>query len=366
MSNGKKTGLLSFASLLDKKALQKRRLAMETMEIRALLATLHVDINDPGCANPGDNQYCEIQDAEDDAVSGDLISVKDGVYQPVVIDVDDITVEPASEDDQPLIDATGQTIGVAVRANDVSVSGLEVRNAVGQLAAGFVVAGDGNTLSDNVSRDNVFGYRLESANNNTLIGNIAENNFAIGYMVAFAIPPTTFPPSGSNNNSLIENIARDNNGPGILVQFSNDNTFTNNEVVRNQIGIVLINGNNNVLTRNGVAENPGTGIQVSGQGNTLTDNTAHENSVGIQIMGVGTTVTDNTARNNSAEGFRVLGDNNVLSENDAYGNGAEGIHLFFQANDNTLTGNRAWGNTEAGISVLFLRADDPYREQFIP
>ena len=100
----------------------------ESLESRTLLTTLTVDVGDAGCSAAGP-VYCEIQEAEDVANPGDEIQVASGTYLPVVIDVNDITIEEADNNANPVIDATGATNAVVLDASGVTIRGLEVRNA---------------------------------------------------------------------------------------------------------------------------------------------------------------------------------------------------------------------------------------------
>ena len=99
------------------------RLAYEPLEVRTLLTTLTVDIADPNCGDLGDDLYCQIQGAENEAIPGDQIEVASGTYLPVVIDVNDITIEEATPTANPVIDATGSDFGVVLLANGVTIGG---------------------------------------------------------------------------------------------------------------------------------------------------------------------------------------------------------------------------------------------------
>ena len=107
-------GSLFRGSTAYRKRQPRRRLSFELVEERTLLTTLSVDINDAGCAVAGP-VYCEIQQAEDDAVTGDTIKVASGTYLPVVIDTNNLTIDEADENSDPIIDATGATNGVKLQ-----------------------------------------------------------------------------------------------------------------------------------------------------------------------------------------------------------------------------------------------------------
>jgi parallel beta-helix repeat protein len=173
---GKSASLFARSNHPGQRRRQSRmpRLAYEPLEVRALLTTLTVDIADPNCGDPGDDLYCQIQDAENEAIPGDQIEVAPGTYLPVVIDVNDITIEEATSNANPVIDATGSDSGVVILANGVTIGGLEVNNATSN---GFLlIESSGNTLNGNTAMDNASGFDLLDSDNNILIGNSAANN----------------------------------------------------------------------------------------------------------------------------------------------------------------------------------------------
>lgn len=72
-------------------------------------------------------------------------------------DVNDITIEEANNNADPVIDATGATNGAELNANGITIKGLIVQNAVSN------------------------GFFLFDRDGNTLIGNTASNNGAEGF-----------------------------------------------------------------------------------------------------------------------------------------------------------------------------------------
>ena len=62
-----------------------------------------------------------------------------GGYDPFVVDKDRLTIRAALAAQPPTIDATGDNYGVQLPASDVTISGLNVRDAT---VAGFFVTGD--------------------------------------------------------------------------------------------------------------------------------------------------------------------------------------------------------------------------------
>lgn len=247
--------------------------ALTLIAVAALLAagpkayggTLFVDVNDADCADAGDNLYCEIQDAVDDALEGDNVLVRDGTYDPIVIDTDNLTIQAVGRG-AAIIDATGVQDGVTLNADGVTLRRLTVENAddfgflvtgnandVGGSTArdngawGFLLEGNFNVLTGNTAHGNVNGLQIEgdtntlnantafgnnngfvvggAATNNTLRGNLADNNAFRGF-VSF----------GADSNTVKANTASSNAGFGYFVDDVSLNTFENNNCKFNVLG----------------------------------------------------------------------------------------------------------------------------------
>ncbi len=198
---------------------QPLRLAVEVLEDRAVPAVLVANINDPDANLPGDNLYAQIQEAVDAAAPGDLIQVHAGTYDPVTIAKDNLTIQEANANSNPVVDATGVPVAVAISANGVTIRGLEARNALGEedLERGFEVTGNDNTLIGNTATNNVHGFGIIGGQGNRLVGNIATGNSA-GFEVAL----------GADNNTLTNNTANGNSSIGFFVFESSGNTFISN------------------------------------------------------------------------------------------------------------------------------------------
>ena len=71
----------------------------ERLEDRSMLTVLFADVDNPNADLPGDNLYRQIQEAVDAASIGDVILVREGVYEPVVINTDGLRIQKASSGD---------------------------------------------------------------------------------------------------------------------------------------------------------------------------------------------------------------------------------------------------------------------------
>ena len=121
----------------------------------------------------------------------------------------------------------------------------------------------------------------------------------------------------SSNNTVTGNVC-DNNYIGIYFYDSSNNTVTGNTCNNNRSGIYLSSASNNTVTGNTCNNNGSNGIDLSfSSNNTVTGNTCSNNGtgIGLLILSSSNTVTGNTCSNNVA-----------------------GIGLFTSSN-NTVTGN---------------------------
>ena len=54
------------------------------------------------------------------------VKMTSGTYLPVVIDVNNITIEKVTENANPVVDATGEMNGDVLNADEVTINGIEV------------------------------------------------------------------------------------------------------------------------------------------------------------------------------------------------------------------------------------------------
>ncbi|MDD4653386.1 MAG: right-handed parallel beta-helix repeat-containing protein [Methanothrix sp.] len=196
--------------------------------------------------------YESIQEAINSASVGDEILVYPGTYyENIVVDkcLDLIGLK------NPVIDAGGDYFkgpGVTILADGVVMEGFIIRNST-------------NTAGDPLSGAGVF----VRSNNNTIKGNIFENNYRSGIKVL-----------GGYNNSITNNRV-DNNFEGILVSDSHSNKITSNHINNNNGAGIFISGSSerNLLKYNIIINNT-RGVLSMGAGvNEITENDVFENKV---------------------------------------------------------------------------------------
>lgn len=196
--------------------------------------------------------YESIQEAINSASIGDEILVYPGTYyENIVVDkrLDLIGLK------NPVIDAGGDYFkgpGVTILADGVLMEGFTIRNST-------------NTAGDPLSGAGVF----VRSNNNTIKGNILENNYRSGIKVL-----------GGYNNSITNNSV-DSNFEGILVSDSHSNEITSNHINSNYNAGIFITGSSELnLVKYNIIDNNSRGILLMGAGvNDITKNDVFENKV---------------------------------------------------------------------------------------
>jgi parallel beta-helix repeat protein len=272
--------------------------------------------------------YPTIQQAVDNASSGDTIIVRDGDYtENVTVHVANLTLRSENGSENCIVQAANATENVfTVAADWVNISGFTVTNATGNDASGLYL-GPGVehcTISNNTASGNSYGFYLESADHNILKDNTGCNNSHYGFEIVA----------------------------------STDNLISDNDLYHNQVGLsLLVRCDDNRIVNNSVYENAVTGIDLRFDctNNTITGNHVCNSSDGISIMAVtNTTVSDNFIYNNSRIGIYLWlfgTSDDIVSGNKIYDNG-DGIILRNASSGSSIncSGNEIYNN-DWGIKV---------------
>ena len=149
-----------------------------------------------------------------------------------------------------------------------------------------------NTISGNIANNNAYGI-FSWGNNNIISGNNANNN-RWGMMLM------------GSNYIISGNTANDNYQRGIHLESSDNNTISGNTANNNWFGIVLLDGSNDTILGNTANDNTYYGISLSDSSNdTILGNTANNNTYyGIALWGSNNnTVTKNIINYNNVTGI---------------------------------------------------------------
>jgi len=216
------------------------------------------------------NSTDSIQNAVNNAASGDVIIVKPGTYsENIKVTTQSLVIRSESgKPENTIIKAVPNTSVFNVAAINTTISGFRIES--GETGIYLVRCSDCTIINNELS-DNKHGISLSSSNNN----NISENQV--------------------NSNKMY----------GIQLVNSEGNKLLNNNVNLNERGINHINSNKSTISGNNVSNNVEFGMWISySNDNEISGNTANETSRGIFLDSSGdNTVSGNIVAFNNVSGF---------------------------------------------------------------
>ena len=277
-----------------------------------------------------------LQDAVNNAATGDTICVKDGTYNENINVNKGLTIHSENGTAKCVVRASNSNNHVFyVTSKGVSISGFTIQGATGHSYAGIYLkrADRCNITGNNVS-GNRYGIYVLTSNNTAVVNNNVTNNDYGVCLLYF------------NNGRITNNNASSNANEGINLTSSPNNTITNNTARGNECGIYLNSSSNNNLSSNEASSNNGYGIWLRYSNNSLvTNNTALNNDCGICLDSSSRgNLTSNEANSNNGHGIWLRYSNNsLITNNNASNNINNGIHLDSSTN-NTVIDNIALNN----------------------
>ncbi len=298
---------------------------------------------------------------------------------------------------------SGKYIGIDVRAINVTIKNLNVRNfrvgiefkehyflsknpltsslygnTIADNYYGIMLTGSYRfIISDNLFAENTWALSLSSSgflrnnrflNNEYALNSISDydesdidtsntiNGRAIYYWLNEhnkALPADAAVVIVKNSTNItIQNLDLNGNGQGILLYNTNNSVITGNKVHKNLIGIDLKNSNNNMVAQNQIFENKNEGIRATGAQNTLERNIISSNGGGITGNLHNSKITGNEIVSNSNDGIRISLEKSSVTKNVIAKNGVNG----FAGNsmiDSIITGNNLIENGNYGVGFGF-------------
>jgi len=246
--------------------------------------------------------YPTIQDAINQATSGDTIFVHNGTYYEHVI-IDKSVSLIGEKRNATIIDGEDTGSVIHIVANNVYLSNFTIQNGGKGLSGNGIFidhssdnnishntianSTDGiylfystrNTLFNNTASDNKYGIILRSSSDNRIYGNTAPDN---KYGIALY---------SSSNNEVHGNNAYRNKFNAIYLNSSNNNLISSNNISNNNEGIRLDFSNNSVISGNIISNND-YGIRLSSSSNNLVSgNTITNNYYGVYLQSSSNTNT---------------------------------------------------------------------------
>ena len=272
-----------------------------------------------------------IQHAVENAIDGETVCVKDGVYTENVNLNKCLTVRSENGSSSTIVQAATPTTSVIlVTANYVNLSGFMVTgaNAGSKWIAGINLwRANYCNISNNNALYNCFGISVGSSSNNMLTNNIASNNKR-GIFLGF-----------SSNNTLANNTANFNSWQGIRIEDDSHNILIENNTAKlnSKSGISLWQSGNSVLTNNNASSNEdGISLGWYSNNNTLTNNIANSNNnCGIHLYNAdNNNISCNWVAFNNASGFYL--------KNESIGNTIEHNNIIMNGDYNATSGGYQW------------------------
>ena len=177
-----------------------------------------------GSSGPGN--YTKIQDAIDNASSGDTIYVYSGIYYEH-INVNKAIDLIGEDKETTIIDGEGSGDVVQIFAHWVNINSFTIQNSGGLGDdAGIDIRSNYCNIKDTNISNNQYGIILTSSDHN----NISNNDISLNSLYGIYLY------SGSNNNSISWNIISDNDY-GFRLNGATINKIFGNRVMNNQRGI---------------------------------------------------------------------------------------------------------------------------------
>jgi len=348
----------------------------------------------------GPGNYTRIQDAIDNATTGDTVFVYSGIYYENINIQKTIDVIGQNRN-TTIIDGNETGTVVNVTADHVNLSRFTIQNS-GQHGnpGGIAVEASYCTIVDNVITNNSFGIIFGSlsrdetqdvfafnprnqkgssdSKDNTVLHNIVSNN-GVGVFLYTDAPHNTI-----DGNTFLQNRAGVGMYPcshhNILSKntFLNDGLFVLNDTYSNVVVNNTVNGKP-LLYLEGqshkvITEDMGQIILVQCHNITVNKQEITNTSLGIEL--IDTTHCDisqnvirsnnyvgiflyqssdnilmnNNIRANSFQGIFIWGKNNMIADNTITFNTEDGLHLYHSIN-NTIVGNNISNNNHDGIHI---------------
>ena len=211
----------------------------------------------------GSADFNNIQEAINNASTGDTVLVRTGTYYENVVINKSISL---IGEDRDLTIINGSRMGnvVWVTASNVCVENLTVQGSEASTSGILIVRSTGNVIGNNRIIDNSEGISLYNSYSNMIFGNnITANNIDGIYL------------SSSSNNTFSDNIVCSNQDDGIYLYFSSNNTFSRNLISNNGLtGISFYSSGISVIRGNNISVNSLYGLALDGysSGNTIYHN----------------------------------------------------------------------------------------------
>ncbi len=297
----------------------------------------------------GSEDYRTIQNAIDNASSGDTIQVNPGTYYENVTINKTVTLTGAGSENTIIFGIWSEAI-IEVKSNWSNISGLTI-SGIGSYSV-LSIKGNFNSILNCDLIGNVIGISLLGANYNIIKNCTCQNNSGAGLVF------------GSADHNTIVNTSCINStyGPGISLFNSYKNTFQDGNCDGNsEDGIYaywLSNGN--IVINYTCNNNQGNGIYLFDSDYFIIDNCTCKNNDGngFIIGSIKNKITNCTSISNGGDGFFLYhSESSEISNTFSCKNSGIGIYLKY-SNKNLITNNSIISNLGLGVKLDSNSADN--------
>jgi len=192
----------------------------------------------------GPADFNTIQEAVNNATSGDRIFVRVGIYyEHIVVNK---SVSLVGEDrDSTIIDGNETGRVISITANNASIEGFTIKRSGTRLydSGIFIDHCSGNNISHNMVTNNHDGISFYSSSNNIVSSNTITNNHdGISFYYS--------------SNNIVSSNTITNNHDGISFYYSSNNIVSSNTITNNHYdGISFYSSSNNIVSSNTITNN---------------------------------------------------------------------------------------------------------------
>lgn len=291
-----------------------------------------------------------LQDAIDNAPSGSILKLPDGIYLGNITINKPLTI--VAKDKKAVIDGAGQKDVVTITSSDVILKNLIITNSgdrMYELNSAIYVSKSKNVQISNCKiLNSLYGIKMFMVKNSIISDNYISSKYKEvsqrGNALKFYY----------SNNNLIQNNIIDKSRD-VTFNYSNNNTIKNNTFTNNRFALHLGNSHNNTIENNSYKYNS-VSIMLMGAKNTTVMNNSIKSSkgaagIGVMLKGVsGLNLKKNTIKFN-AKGIYIdskateIGMKRNIQHNDiSFNKEAMRFHLVIR--NNTISNNKFIGNID--------------------